>query len=445
MALSPSIVSGAGTSFTPFTLIAGVPPVMAEGRLDPVATDARAREIAEKIAFFVATQDESQLGLAESNWVLGGAPEGAGADPSAVEAAILDIPTPEPIDPGQPYSPTNTKKINVLEVCNKTLAGKALGVLPVVGEVKVAHGALHATALPCEVAVYSDDRGIRIEMLNAEAIFTLFFSDVLFGEQMLDPAFAAELQRLPAQVNAELPAIVHAALGSAGIEFKSLEMALGPLYQDQWDIIHAVLQSPMNAPFAHFAYSKRVADNVLGEADVAEEGGITDEDVAAVAQAIVDTMTINGRVGAGTHDPELDALLSPNSQWRSARPEPLSLPGGIKLIEGCSPLYAKQAMGTGLYHATALPCEIAVSRLDTGEGEAKLLISYLDPNFMFNALFADAFDRMSDEDLASFAELPKTVLSDLQAIVDYTVRNKLPALGVELGEPAIHYHDMLPF
>jgi uncharacterized protein (DUF302 family) len=411
-------------------LIATIPAVRERGRIDPVATYERARDIAVKIATFVATKDESDptLGLASSNWVLGGAPEGTGADSALIEAAILDIPTPEPIDPNQPVSASNTKKVNVLELCNKTLASKALGVLPVVDDIKVANGPLHATALPCEVAVYAGDREIRIEMLNAEAIFTLFFTDVLFGEQMMDPLFAEELQRLPAQVNAELPAIIYAALKEARVPFKVKDRAEGPQYRNQWDVIYAVLQSPFNAPYVHSTYSKS-----NGEA-------ITEDDVATIAQAIVNTMTVNGQPGAGVH-PELDDLLSPGSAWRSARPAPLTLPGNIKVIEGCSPLYAKQAMGTGLYHATALPCEIAVAKAADGQ----LMVSFLDPNFMFNALFSDAFDTMTDAELAAFADLPKTVLSDLQTIVAYTIAEELPALGIELTDPVPYYHDMFPF
>ncbi len=47
------------------------------------------------------------------------------------------------------------------------------------------------------------------------------------------------------------------------------------------------------------------------------------------------------------------------TNWRSARPQPLPVPGDL-VIEACSPTNAITAMGLGTNHATALPCEIAV-------------------------------------------------------------------------------------
>jgi hypothetical protein len=69
----------------------------------------------------------------------------------------------------------------------------------------------------------------------------------------------------------------------------------------------------------------------------------------------------------------------------------------------------------------------------------KLLISYLNPHFMFNALFKDAFNQMSDEELAEFAALPPLVLEDLQAIVAWGLQNH-----TELGAPQQVCYGMLP-
>jgi hypothetical protein len=115
------------------------------------------------------------------------------------------------------------------------------------------------------------------------------------------------------------------------------------------------------------------------------------------------------------------------------------MPGGNKVIEACSPKYAKLAMSTGLHHATALPCEIAVNRIDGGN---KLLISFLDPHFMFTALFSDAFKDMSEEKLADFEELPTLVLGDLQTIVDYALDYDL--VDFELSNPEKVEYEMLP-
>ncbi len=424
---SPSIFAA---GFSPFVQIATVPAVWKNGKVDAAATYKRAADIAFTIAAFVVKKDESTLGLTESNWVLGGVAEGATVKDTDIKAAILDVPTHLPINPNLPISATNTKKINILEVCNQIFASKALGVTPIVGTTHVANGHLHATALPCEVAVYADEYDIKIEMLNAEAIFSLFFTDVLFGKQMQNQAFATELQKLPAQVNAELPAIVYQALTDAKIAYLADDWSKGPWFRDEWDMVRALLSTPMNSPYVHFTYTK--ADGKV----------FSDDDVLTVAKTIIATLTVNGTAGAGIHDAALEAQLSTGSQWRSARPAPLSLPGGIKLIEGCSPLYAKQALTTGFYHATALPCELAVVK--TADSK-QLLISFLDPHFMFNALFSDAFDHMNDEQLAAFATLPDVVLDDLQIIVDYALNEKLPAKGIELKAPVSFYYDMLPF
>lgn len=417
--------------FAPFIQIATVPAVWRDGSVDAQATYERAHQVAVTIATFVARQDESQLGLTESNWALAGAPEGDAVTSSAIASALLDVPTPWPIDPNQPLSSANTKKVNLLEVCNRELASKALGAAPVIGETFVANGPLHATALPCEVAVYADEYDIKIEMLNAEAIFSLFFTDVLFGPQMQDPDFAAALQRLPALVNSELPAIVYRALSDSGITFWSENWQKGPWFQDQWDMIYALISTPLNSPYMHLTYRK-----------LDHNAPFSDDEVALIAQTLIDTLTINGQAGAGVHDDALEEQLSPGSQWRAARSSPLSVPGNAKIVEACSPLYAKQAMGTGLHHATALPCEIAVTKSADG---SQLVISFLDPHFMFNALFADAFDGMTADQLNAFAALPGAVLNDLRKIVDYTLGIKMPDLGIQLAEPVSLHQDMLPF
>jgi hypothetical protein len=417
-------------SFSPFIQIATVPAIWKNGKVDYVATYAQAGDIALKIATFVARKNESTLGLSESNWVLGGSPEGATVKESDIKAAILDVPTTKPIDPSLPVSITNTKKINIIEVCNQDFASKALGVTPVIDDIRVANGYLHATALPCEIAIYADEYDIKIEMLNAEAIFSLFFTDVLFGQQMQNPRFANAMQHLPTQVNTELPTIVYQALTDANIFYWKESISKGPWFHNEWDMVQSVLKTSLNSPYVHFAYTK------------ADKKAFTDDDVLQVAKTIITTLTVNGTVNAGIHNTALETQLSIGSQWRSARPAPLSLPGGIKLIEGCSPMYAKQALSTGFYHATALPCEIAVMKTPDN---SQLIISYLDPHFMFNALFSDAFDAMSDEQLMAFATLPDIVLDDLQTIVEYALDVNLSTAKITLNKPVLFYYDMLPF
>ena len=152
-------------------------------------------------------------------------------------------------------------------------------------------------------------------------------------------------------------------------------------------------------------------------------------------------MSIHGEPDAGTHDPELESLLSEGSLWRSARHLPLGLPGTPEknwVIEACSPTYAKMAMGTGIHHATALPCEISVQRVDRdGDGSTEsLVISYLDPSFMFGAMFAD----MTDDEKAALGEVPGWISSDLENIVQFA----LNGLDTALYDGEQFYFTMLP-
>jgi hypothetical protein len=148
-----------------------------------------------------------------------------------------------------------------------------------------------------------------------------------------------------------------------------------------------------------------------------------------VTQAIINTMSIHGTSTEGVHPTvidgvTLDSILSPGSSWRSARATPMTLPGNNHVIEACSPKYAKLAMSTGLHHVTALPCEITVQIVDQdGNGSTEtLVISYLDPHFMLNALFAD----ITEEEKLAFAPIPGNIMNDLQKIVR-------AALEVNLG------------
>ena len=142
-------------------------------------------------------------------------------------------------------------------------------------------------------------------------------------------------------------------------------------------------------------------------------------------------MTIHGTPGtefpaAGYQETTLANDLIAGASWRSARHEPLGLPsihGSDKnwVIEACSPKYAKMAMSTGMHHVTALPCEITVQRVNVDESTdgstEALVVSYLDPNFMLSALFAD----MSDKEKEALGDVPGYILSDLQKIVQYAL------------------------
>jgi uncharacterized protein (DUF302 family) len=416
-------VGGGALELTPFTRVAVIGPIS-----DPVEANNKAKAVATAIATYVATVDDT-LPPTEfpANWILGGF-EGE----VTIEEAILRVPTPYKIDPTQDMSAQNRKKVNIVEMCNPLFARKALGVLPIVEDdptSKVINGYIHAPALPCEVAIYAaEDEFIYVEMLNPEAIFTLFFTDVLFGEQMDDPLFAAEIQALPTQVNTEIRTIIYYALDSEAIAYVAADEPLGPLYQSLQQVAQVVAETPYQSPFVHFAYQKSDGDDFTGP------------EVEFIADKIIETFSLDG-----IHPVSLDARLNMDD-WRSARPHPLPVPGNL-VIEACSPTNAIAAMGLGMHHATALPCEIAVKAVsyDGVDGNETLLISYLDPHLMFSALFSDAFGDLKDEELAELMALPPMVLEDLQPVVkDALKRNSLKEMRIKLKQPEQLFFDMLP-
>lgn len=417
---------GVGFSLTPFSRVAVIGPYS-----DPVEAYDVAKEAATAIATYVAAVNDTPD--FDSDWVLGGY-EGTVSDPpteeekARIEEAILRVPTPYRIDPDQPMTAANRKKVNIVEMCNKTFAQKALGLLAVVDgddTTKIIDGYIHAPALPCEVAIYADEDGsVKVDMLQPEAIFTLFFTDVLFGEQMLDPDFAAAIQELPAVVNDQIRTVIQTALDGAGFAYVPQSKPLGPTYNSLEEVAEVVEETPYESPYVHFAYQK------------ADGTAFTDSDAATIAAAIIETLSLDG-----VHDPALDALLNMDD-WRSARPAPLPVPGN-RVIEACSPTNAIAAMGLGMDHATALPCEIAIKpvSLDGVTGNETLMVTYLDPHFMFSALFSDAFDELTEEELDAFMALPPEVLEDLQTIVAYAFANNL---SIALTEPEQVFFDMLP-
>ncbi len=103
-------------------------------------------------------------------------------------------------------------------------------------------------------------------------------------------------------------------------------------------------------------------------------------------------------------------------------------------------------MALWMDHATALPCEIAVKAVsnDGVPGNETLMISYLDPHFMFTALFSDTFGDLTDEELQTFMALSPLVLEDLQKVVrDALKRNNLKEMRIKLKQPEQQFFDML--
>ena len=279
---------GGALDLTPFTRVAEFDQI-----LDPVEANAVAKEVATAIATHVAMVDDTlPPNNFPANWIVGGL-EGE-PTPEAIEEAILRIPTPFKINPDEEMSAQNRKKVNVIEMCNPLFAKKALGVLPVIDgddTTKIINGYIHAPALPCEVAIYADEDGrVNVEMLNPEAIFTLFFTDVLFGEQMDDADFAAAIQELPATVNGEIKTIIYDALDAAGYIYWQVSEPLGPHYRSLKQVAEVVEETPFESPFAHFIYTKR------------DGSDFTVDDVTNIAASIINTLSLDG-----VHHPSLDS------------------------------------------------------------------------------------------------------------------------------------------
>ena len=437
--------------FTPVSRIAQMNVVRVKGKIDYTASYAKARAASVALATYVARLKEADmLGsdvIEGIDWKLGGTSEGCIATRSCtdheIDEAVLMIPSPEPIDPNDAayvadgtVTKANTKKANVLDFCNKKYASLAMGVDPIIGSAEdgtgkyVVNGYSHAPALPCEISIWLDDDKIYVDMLNPTAIFTLFFSDVLFSEEMQDEDFARALTEMTVQVNDEIKAIIYAALSDFDPEMAMMNKKVGPVYDSMDDIVRVVDASTYDSPFMHMSYTK-------------VDGGVfTEAESKAVAQTIINTLsTHEDGANIGKHPTiinedgdTLDSILSPKSSWRSARIAPISIPGKNHIIEACSPKYAKMAMSTGLSHVNALPCEITVKIIDGGN---KLVVSYLDPDFMLKSLFAD----ISDEDKAAFGAIPGLIMTDLQAIVKAALEVNS---GIAMNPGVQISYDMLP-
>jgi uncharacterized protein (DUF302 family) len=438
-------------TITPFNRVAKLPVVRdAYGQVDHKATYAKVQAAALALANFVALNNDSAvLGsnvIKGVDWVLGGTSKACRSNPGTaacteaeISQAIIEIPSPFPIDPNDPtflatgtVTAANTKKASVLDFCNEHYAKQALGVSPIVGDKKVVNGYSHTPALPCEVSIWNDDEHIYVDMLDPNAIFSLFFTDVLFSAEMSDPAFAEAITDLPPQVKSEIRAVVLHAMSAFDKKTKVVDKQMGPKYKSMDEVVEVVANSPYQSPYKHVGYTK------------ADGTAFTAAESTAVTQAIINTMSINGTATAGVHPTivdgvPLDSILSAGSSWRSARATPLTLPGNNHVIEACSPKYAKLAMGTGLHHVTALPCEVTVQIIDQdGNGTTETLaVSYLDPHFMLNALFAD----ISEEEKITFAPVPGAIMDDLQKIVAAALATN-SGIALNPGERIIY--NMLP-
>jgi hypothetical protein len=118
--------------------------------------------------------------------------------------------------------------------------------------------------------------------------------------------------------------------------------------------------------------------------------------------------------------------LSANSQWRSARVDPIAIPA-VFVTEACSPTYAKMATRLGAEYITALPCEITTYLDKSDNTNQTISISILSPHFMFEKMFKGAVEEavanrgLSEDDAKKYETLASTVLDDLNKIVNSAV------------------------
>ena len=434
---SDAIPFGSG-KFTPYERVAVFPTVKnPDGTTNHVATYAKVAELANTFAKYLANVDETPdtANFKQGNWILGGKESNTTVNnfnDADVAHHMLAIPTKQKIDPTKVYDPANTKKVKVVELCNKQYAAMALGVTKVGGEngTKVANGSYHATALPCEVSIYNDDNGIYVDMLNPETIFTLFFTELFKSPEMENIDFKNAMLAMPTQVKNEIYVLIHNAF--KGETYEKTNIQMGPLYTKMSEIFAATDTSKKGKePYRHYNFKAT---------DSTKE--FTAADAKNIAQTIVAVMTNEhqaDKASIGTQEaalfnklPSRLAADPKNPLWRSGRLEPLSLPGGSFVVEACSPTYAKEALSTGPYHTTALPCEIAVTV--NPKDKNSIDISILNPEFMFGALFADAMEKMSEAEIVGFKQIIDNINDDLKTIVDYTMDNNVSIIDGASGK-----------
>ncbi len=238
------------------------------------------------------------------------------------------------------------------------------------------------------------------------------------------------MMALPTQVLSEIKAMIHNALDGELENYTKTGIKMGPIFSS----MSGALALPQTAvPYKHYSYA---GDNGKD---------LTSADAKAVAQQIIDVMTAHGTANAGAQEAELFAALPSQTQdtpvnpkWRSARHEPLKVPGGSWIIEACSPPYAKEALSTGEFHTPALPCEIAV--FVSPDDNETIEVSFLNPDFMFKGLFKDGMADMNATQVAGFQNIIDNINGDLKIIVDYAFDNHMS--GITTFDP--NYTEIKP-
>ena len=355
--------------------------------------------IAEKISSYVHDTDENAtLGL-PTNWVIGGANVGAGD----VYDGLADL-LPIPAIGG---------KSRVIEFCNGAYATMATNT-----------GRFHGSALPCEVSVHSDGTNVYIDMLDADAIFSLFFTDIS------DPD--GNLEKVAAAVKSEIRLMVLSALEKDTATASSTLGLTGP-------ITHEVSTLQMGPTFTQSEIDNDVAFKTpylvykYTGTGTGAGGTFTKTDAKTLSKEIIAKLGTDAATADKTSGLE---GLSSGSAWRSGRPDPLAIPG-VFVAEACSPKYATKATALGNEYITALPCEITTYVDETDDTNQTLSISFLNPNFMFGTMFKGAVSNaykngdLNQTQVVEYSTLADVVFADLRLIADAAVEGSALSLTVK--------------
>ena len=373
------------------------------------AVDADIEAIADKIAHYVTLTNETDVAghAFPGGWVIAGANKGAGGETYATDD-LLAIPSM-----GTPAA----GKSRIIEFCNGGYATMATNT-----------GRFHGSALPCEVSVHSDGTNIYVDMLNADAIFNLFFTDINDSTGALAAVASAVNFEIRELILAALDDTTVAALSpvanavgttdfaaaiTTAIPYTESSLAMGPKFTQRKIDTEVAFKSP----YIVFEYTKPAATFATGTDD------------KALGEAIIATMGTNG-TDIYTNVPGVSKL----SGWKSGRTATLAIPG-VRVVEACSGKYASLATKLGNEYLTALPCEITVF-VDEND-PTKLSVSFLSPNFMFGTMFKGAVDdayaagTITKDDVIAYSTLADVVFADLRLIVDTAVQAYDPGLTLQ--------------
>lgn len=363
-------------------------------------------KIADKIAQYVVLTDEAAVLGLPSNWAIAGANIDAGETYETTD--LLPIP-----GMGSDVSGTSS----VIEFCNNAYATKAMET-----------GRFHGSALPCEVSVHSDGTNVYIDMLDAEAIFNIFFTD---AKDTSTNEEIAEFETLASAVKSELRTMIKAGLEDNtttsgtlqpdAVSYTESTLAMGPEFTQSYIDGNIAFRSP------YIVYKYQI------DTPAAFIQGTDDK---TLAQNIIDTLGDGTTGNTANFTAGLEGL-SADSLWRSGRPDPIAIPN-VQVVEACSPKYAQKATALGNEYITALPCEFTVYIDETDDTNQTIAVSFLNPNFMFGTMLEGAVESayasgdINKTQVIEYSILADVVFADLRMIVDHAVQNNTVKGGVVL-------------